>query len=200
MLFAVMQHLHQNLPCAKNFFKLKHKYEKRQNFNAENQNMEKIASPSIIRSLSIGSNSSGSSGKSAKSAKIIRKGLSLKKFSSGMQKPNMEKSASGMFLLPPTQKKVTGSSTFMKLNKNSLGLVKQAVSVGDRSSQKLLHSQEHDSVVSNDGHTVESKMNHSYLELSESDEGMVDFIDSFAINKIGGDVKRSHSIKSGKSS
>lgn len=67
MLFTVMQQLHENLPCSQNFFKLKKKYENKKRkmpgkIDTTPVETATLASPKIIRHLSIHSNSSNGSG------------------------------------------------------------------------------------------------------------------------------------------
>jgi hypothetical protein len=71
MLFSMMQQLHENLPCSQNFFKLKKKYDRKngltlntksQHEPGEDGNYATLASPKIIRHMSVCSQSSNASG------------------------------------------------------------------------------------------------------------------------------------------
>lgn len=57
MFTSLMRVLHENLPCSRNFFSLKKKYRIQQSSNDEEEgrrNIREIASPRIVRGLSIG--------------------------------------------------------------------------------------------------------------------------------------------------
>lgn len=54
MFTSIMRVLHEMLPCSRNFFNMKRKFRAQQNEDDEQRKIREIASPRMVRGLSLG--------------------------------------------------------------------------------------------------------------------------------------------------